>query len=211
MYNIVRRRGLMLALSSPSGAGKTTIANTLLKLEQNITMSISVTTRPKRPGETEGQDYYFVTREKFRALVDSGDLLEHAEVFGNGYGTPKKFVFDTLLNGQDIIFDIDWQGTQQLSQLARTDLVRIFILPPSTAELESRLRGRGQDTEEIVQLRMAEATNEMSHWAEYTYVIINRDLEESVNHVRSILTAERLRRTRQPGLTDFVNELRHVE
>lgn len=174
-------------------------------------MSVSVTTRPKRPGEIEGHDYYFTKLEKFRAMVDSGELLEHAQIFGNSYGTPKKFVLDTLVDGQDIIFDIDWQGTQQLAQLARTDLVSIFILPPSTEELERRLRSRAQDPEEVIQLRMAEAATEMSHWAEYTYVLINRDLEETVNHVQAILTAERLRRTRQLGLTDFVNELRHVE
>lgn len=211
MHNIVHRRGLMLVLSSPSGAGKTTIAKKLLKLEEDLTMSISVTTRPKRPGEIDGHDYYFTSREKFRAMVNSGELLEHAEIFGNGYGTPRKFVLDTLAEGQDIVFDIDWQGTQQLAQLARTDLISIFILPPSTEELERRLRGRNQDSEEIIQLRMSEASTEMSHWAEYTYVLINRDLDETVRHVQAILTAERLRRTRQLGLTDFVNELRHVE
>jgi guanylate kinase len=206
----VARRGIMLVLSSPSGAGKTSIANKLLPLEDNLAMSISVTTRPRRSGEVDGKDYHFISREKYKSMVENGELLEHAEVFGNGYGTPKQQVLDALAAGKDIIFDIDWQGTQQLAQLARTDLVSIFILPPSTEELEKRLRGRAQDAEEIIKRRMDEAAHEMSHWAEYEYVVINRDLDESVHRVQSILTAERLRRTRQLGLVDFVNHLRHV-
>lgn len=208
--NDINRRGIMLVLSSPSGAGKTTIANHLLKLEPDLAPSISVTTRPCRPGEKEGRDYVFTTSSQFRDLVEKGELLEHAEVFGHNYGTPKKKVLDTLNAGKDIIFDIDWQGTQQLAQLARTDLVSVFILPPTTQELERRLRSRAQDEDHVVQRRMADAATEMSHWAEYDYVIINRDLNTSVNQVQAILLAERLRRTRQLGLVDFVNELRHV-
>lgn len=206
----INRRGIMLVLSSPSGAGKTTIANHLLELEPNLVPSISVTTRPCRPGEKEGRDYVFINSSQFHDLVEKSELLEHAEVFGHSYGTPKKQVLDTLNVGKDMIFDIDWQGTQQLAQLARTDLVSVFILPPTTKELERRLRSRAQDKDDVVQRRMAEAAMEMSHWAEYDYVIINRDLKTSVSQVQAILVAERLRRTRQLGLVDFVNELRHV-
>jgi guanylate kinase len=207
----ITRRGIMLVLSSPSGAGKTTIATETRELEPDLIPSISVTTRPRRPGEQDGQDYFFVNQEQFHELVKQGDLLEHAQVFGNNYGTPKKQVLEALKAGKDVIFDIDWQGTQQLAQLARTDLISIFILPPSTQELERRLRSRGQDGEDIIQLRMAQAATEMSHWAEYDYVIVNRDLATSVHQVRAILMAERLRRTHQLGLVDFVNDLRHVE
>ena len=210
MMKDINRRGIMLVLSSPSGAGKTTIANHLLELELHLVPSISVTTRPPRPSEQEGRDYVFVTASQFHDLVEKGDLLEHAEVFGHSYGTPKKQVLDTLNTGKDIIFDIDWQGTQQLAQLARTDLVSVFILPPTTQELERRLRGRAQDEDHVVQGRMAQAATEMSHWAEYDYVIINKDLSASVSQVQAILVAERLRRTRQLGLVDFVNELRQV-
>ena len=178
MMKDINRRGIMLVLSSPSGAGKTTIANHLLELELHLVPSISVTTRPPRPSEQEGRDYVFVTASQFHDLVEKGDLLEHAEVFGHSYGTPKKQVLDTLNTGKDIIFDIDWQGTQQLAQLARTDLVSVFILPPTTQELERRLRGRAQDEDHVVQGRMAQAATEMSHWAEYDYVIINKDLSK---------------------------------
>ncbi len=205
----IQRRGIMIVLSSPSGAGKTTIANKLIELESDIVPSISVTTRSPRPGEVEGRDYVFVSRSQFNDMVNRGELLENAEVFGHCYGTPKQQVLDTLSAGKDMIFDIDWQGTQQLAQLARTDLVSIFILPPSTQELERRLRVRAQDDDQVVERRMADAANEMSHWAEYDYVIINRELPTSVEHVQAILTAERLRRTRQLGLVDFVHELRH--
>ena len=209
--NTIARRGFMLVLSSPSGAGKTTICKEILGLEENTAMSISVTTRPQRLGEIEGRDYFFINRERYTQMVDNNELLEHAEVFGHGYGTPKQFVFDALSSGQDIIFDIDWQGTQQLAQLARTDLVSIFILPPTIAELEERLCSRAQDDEGVIQRRMSEANHEISHWAEYDYVIVNRDLDKSVNQVRAIIMAERLRRTRQKGLVDFVNQLRHVK
>jgi len=205
----ITRRGIMLVLSSPSGAGKTTISNKLLELEPALAPSISVTTRPTRPGEIDGRDYIFVTPPQFKDMVYKGELLENAEVFGHSYGTPKQKVLDTLNDGKDIIFDIDWQGTQQLAQLARTDLISIFILPPSTEELERRLRTRAQDDDVVVERRMMDAATEMSHWAEYDYVIINYDLPTSVTQVRAILTAERLRRTRQLGLVDFVNELRH--
>ncbi len=207
----IERRGLMLVLSSPSGAGKTTIVKNILEKDPNIDASISVTTRPMRSGEEDGVDYFFISRERFREMIKNGELLEHAEVFNNGYGTPKKQVLDALASGRDIIFDIDWQGTQQLAQLARTDLVSVFILPPSTQELENRLKNRAQDSAKVIQQRMNEAANEMSHWAEYDYVIINQDLQKSVQQVESILTAERLRRTRQKGLTHFVNMLRGVD
>lgn len=206
----IKRRGIMLVLSSPSGAGKTTISQKLLEQEPELVPSISVTTRPSRPGEVEGQDYIFVTPDQFNRMLENEELLEHADVFGYSYGTPKKQVWDTLKAGKDIIFDIDWQGTQQLAQLARTDLISVFILPPSTEELERRLRSRAQDEETVVERRMAGAATEMSHWAEYDYVIINHELAASVAQVRAILTAERLRRTRQSGVVDFVNELRQT-
>ena len=208
MQNLTRR-GLMLILSSPSGAGKTTIVNALLDSEQKLKTSVSVTTRHKRPGEIDGRDYYFVTSEEFQRRVDAEDFLEYAEVFGNLYGTPKQFVMDTLHEGSDVVFDIDWQGTQQISQAARDDLVTIFILPPSLQELEARLRKRNQDSEDIIHQRMHEATAELSHWPEYNYVVTNHDLTESVVTVRSILRAERHRRKRQVGLADFVNHMRH--
>jgi guanylate kinase len=210
MGNDIPRRGFMLCLSSPSGAGKTTICKKLLETDDNMSLSVSVTTRPKRPGEIEGQDYFFVDRNQFDQMVQNGELLEHAIVFGYGYGTPRQFVFDSLKSGKDIIFDIDWQGTQQLAQIARSDLVSTFILPPSLGELENRLINRNQDDADVIHTRMSEAGNEMSHWAEYDYVIINRDLDQSVVEARSILTAERLRRTRQIGLVDFVNVLRRT-
>lgn len=205
----IARRGFMICLSSPSGAGKTTICERLLELEKNVSLSISVTTRPIRPGEVDGHDYSFVDSKTFDKMVKNAEFMEYATVFGNSYGTPKKFVFDSLRAGKDIIFDIDWQGTQQLAQIARSDLVTVFILPPNVGELEKRLKSRAQDTDEVIALRMAEASNEMSHWAEYDYVMVNNDLEHSVQQVQSIITTERLRRTRQIGLVDFVNKLRH--
>jgi guanylate kinase len=204
----VKRRGLMLVLSSPSGAGKTTISRKLLGLEPNLTMSVSATTRPKRPGETAGIDYHFVDPTAFGLMVNRGELLEHAKVFDNYYGTPKTPVFEALRGGKDVLFDIDWQGTQQVAQNARDDLVSVFILPPSTRELEQRLKSRAQDSAEVVAGRMAKAADEMSHWAEYDYIVVNHNIEESVTQVRAILTAERLKRQRQVGLPEFVKGLR---
>lgn len=206
----ISRRGFMLVLSSPSGAGKTSIATKILEVDKIVNVSISVTTRPMRPGEKEGIDYFFVTKEQFQEMLKKGELLEHAEVFGNSYGTPRSYVYNALSNGNDVIFDIDWQGTQQLAQLARVDLVSIFILPPSLKELEKRLNSRAQDAQEVIANRMKEASNEVSHWAEYDYVIVNEDLQKSVHQVHAIIIAERLKRTRQRGLLDFVNQLRGV-
>lgn len=202
------RRGLMLVLSSPSGAGKTTIARRLLDEDAQLANSVSTTTRPMRPGEVDGQDYHFVNGDEFSRLLRNGDLLEHATVFGHQYGTPRKPVEAALAEGHDVLFDIDWQGTQQLKQTARDDLVAVFVLPPSTEELGRRLHARAQDSAEVVAARMAKAADEMSHWAEYDYIIVNRDIEESVASVRAILTAERLKRERQIGLADFVGKLR---
>ena len=204
----IERRGLMLVLSSPSGAGKTTIARELLACDDNLTLSVSATTRPMRPGETEGEDYLFVDRTRFDAMVAEGAFLEHATVFGHCYGTPRAAVEAVLAAGQDVLFDIDWQGTQQVAEKARKDLVSVFILPPSTGELERRLHSRAQDSDDVVRARMAKAADEMSHWAEYDYIVVNQDVEASVAAVRSILAAERLRRDRQAGLRDFVETLR---
>ncbi|MBI3507769.1 MAG: guanylate kinase [Proteobacteria bacterium] len=198
----------MLVLSSPSGAGKTSISREMLRREPSLSMSVSATTRPKRPGETHGRDYYFVDPTEFGLMVNRGELLEHAKVFGNYYGTPRKFVEEKLSQGLDVLFDIDWQGTQQLRDTARSDVVSVFILPPSTAELERRLNARAQDPAHVVAQRMSQASNEMSHWPEYDYIIVNRDLDASVAKVQAILTAERTRRERQIGLGDFVRRLR---
>jgi len=203
----IHRRGLMLVLSSPSGAGKTTIARGLLDRDPGITMSVSVTTRAMRPGEVEGLDYYFIDQQRFDRMAETGDLLEHARVFGNCYGTPRVAVEDALGAGRDVLFAIDWQGAQQLAQNARDDLVSVFVLPPSVSELERRLRGRGQDSEEVIANRMAKASNEISHWPEYDYVIVNSDVTESIAAVESILHAERLRRRRQIGLPEFVRSI----
>jgi guanylate kinase len=198
----------MLVLSSPSGAGKTTISRALLAEDDNIVMSVSATTRAARPGEVHGKDYFFVEKARFSAMVQGGELLEHARVFDNDYGTPRTPVEEALAAGKDVLFDIDWQGTQQLRENARADLVSIFILPPALVELEKRLRDRGQDSDAVVQKRMAKAGDEMSHWPEYDYIIVNVDLVGSVGAVEAILTAERLKRKRQVGLADFVNGLR---
>ncbi len=198
----------MLVLSSPSGAGKTTIARALLQDDADLTISVSATTRNPRPGEVNGEDYFFIDKDTFTKMVEDGEFLENARVFDNLYGTPRGPVEDALAAGGDVLFDVDWQGTQQLAARARDDLVSIFILPPSHDELERRLRGRAQDSEEVVQGRMAKAGDEMSHWAEYDYVIVNDELEESISRVRVILAAERMRRSRQTGLHDFVSELR---
>jgi len=204
----IQRRGLMLVLSSPSGAGKTTITRRLLERDARLVMSVSVTTRPKRPGEVDGVDYIFVEPVEFEQMAEVGELLEHAKVFAHDYGTPRPAVEQALAQGRDVVFDIDWQGTQQLAQSAREDLVSVFVLPPSTEELERRLHTRAQDSDEVVAQRMAKAADEMSHWAEYDYIIVNRDIEDSVEAVRAILAAERLKRERQIGLADFVTKLR---
>ena len=203
----IERRGLMLVLSSPSGAGKTTLSRRLLEQDKGVTRSVSVTTRKMRPGEKDGRDYTFIDRKGFDALIDNDELLEWAEVFDNYYGTPRKPVMDALAAGRDVLFDIDWQGTQQLREKARGDLVSVFILPPSVPELEQRLHKRAQDDYETIHRRMAKAADEMSHWAEYDYVVINRDLDQAFADVKAVLAAERLKRERQPGLSDFVRGL----
>ena len=200
----IHRRGLMLVLSSPSGAGKTTISRALLDGDDNLTMSVSATTRPPRPGEVDGRDYTFMDPGTFDRMVADGQFLEHARVFDYHYGTPRGAVEAWLGEGRDVLFDVDWQGTQQLRQNARADLASVFILPPSQAELERRLRARAQDPDDVVRRRMAKAASEISHWAEYDYIVVNAVVEHAVARVRSILTAERARRDRQVGLTDFV-------
>ena len=203
----IKRRGLMLVMSSPSGAGKTTISRELLSREPELTMSISATTRPPRPGEVDGKDYYFITKEKFAEMVANDEFLEHATVFDNSYGTPRGPVEASLRDGKDVLFDVDWQGTQQMAGKARVDLVTIFILPPSKPELENRLRTRAQDPEEVIQKRMSKAAAEMSHYDEYDYIVVNVDVDDSVQEVQSILTAERLKKARREGLYEFVREL----
>ena len=203
----IKRRGLMLVLSSPSGAGKTTIARRVMERDANLIMSVSVTTRTKRPGEVEGRDYRFVDPTEFNLMVNRQELLEHAKVFGNYYGTPRVPVEQALADGRDVLFDIDWQGAQKLKESAGDDVASVFILPPSTDELDRRLHRRAQDPEAVVAARMARAPDEMSHWAEYDYIIINRDIDESVAQVEAVLLAERLRRARQIGLADFVKRL----
>jgi guanylate kinase len=203
----IRRRGLMLVLSSPSGAGKTTLSRRLLEEDKNISLSISATTRPRRPNEVHGRDYFFLTPEKFDKWLSQGEFLEHATVFGHRYGTPENPVGGALLSGQDVLFDIDWQGTQQLKEKMRDDLVTVFILPPTHVELERRLKNRAEDPEEVVATRMAKATDEISHWQEYDYVIVNDDVEIALQKIKTILHAERLKRIRQIGLYDFVGDL----
>ncbi len=204
----IHRRGLMLVLSSPSGAGKSTIAKEILARDKNIAMSVSMTTRPKRPGEVAGRDYHFVDKADFNLMVNRREFLEYAKVFDNYYGTPSEPVLEALAAGRDVLFDIDWQGTQQIAEQARDDLVSVFILPPSTTELERRLKKRAQDSLEVVARRMSKASDEMSHYAEYDYVLVNHDIEQSVARALSILTAERLRRERMVGLGEFVKGLR---
>lgn len=205
------RRGLMYVMSSPSGAGKTTITRALLKNNADVTISISATTRPRRAGEVHGQDYYFVSIEDFRNMVDNGEMLEHAKVFDNYYGTPRGPVEKSLSAGKDVLFDIDWQGTQQLREMAREDLATVFILPPSRIDLEKRLRQRSKDTMESeadIRGRMSKAADEMSHYSEYDYVIINNDIDEAIRKAQLILDAERLKRRRIAGLSNFVRGLK---
>ena len=206
-FDGVERRGLMFVLSSPSGAGKTTLSRMLLEREPGLKMSVSATTRPKRPGEVEARDYFFVDKKKFETMVEQGELLEWATVFDNLYGTPRAPVEAALSVGQDVLFDIDWQGTQQLREKARQDVVSVFILPPSAADLEKRLHTRAQDSDEVIRGRMSRASHEMSHWAEYDYIVINRNVDDAFAEVQSILKAERLKRERRTGLTTFVREL----
>ena len=203
----IERRGLLLVLSSPSGAGKTTLAHRLVDSDRHIAMSVSVTTRSARPGEVEAKDYYFIAEAEFARRRDRAELLEWAAVFDHHYGTPKAPVMDAMAAGRDVLFDIDWQGAQQLNEQLPHDLVRVFILPPDAKTLERRLKSRAQDTPEVVAKRMRKASGEISHWAEYDYVIVNRDLDESHAHLQAILTAERLKRRRQLGLTHFVRNI----
>ena len=208
MDSFLQRRGLMFVLSSPSGAGKTTITRALLDNNPDLELSISATTRPRRPGEVDGQDYYFVDIPQFNAMVDNGEMLEHAKVFKNYYGTPRQPVEEALARGNDVIFDIDWQGTQQLREIARDDLVTLFILPPSAKELERRLRSRAQDPEETIRHRKEKASDEMTHYSEYDYVLINNNVELAIRQAQLILDAERLKRHRIAGLSDFVRGLK---
>ncbi len=208
MANEITRRGLLLVLSSPSGAGKTTITRLLIERDPTLAISVSVTTRAPRAGEIDGKHYRFIDAAEFERMVAAGELLEHAVVFGNRYGTPRAPVEATLASGSDIISDIDWQGTQQLKESVRSDLVSVFVLPPSMAALRKRLESRAQDSREVVGQRMAKSADEMSHWPKYDYVIVNHELEHSVAQVQAILTAERLKRERQAGLAEFVNRLR---
>jgi len=203
----VARRGIMLVLSSPSGAGKTTLSRMLLERDSSIELSVSVTTRTPRPGEIDGKDYHFIDRARFDQMVARGELLEWAEVFGNRYGTPRVAVERVLAAGRDVLFDIDWQGTQQLREKGRDDLVSVFVLPPSIPALEARLRTRAQDSDAVIHARMSKAAGEMSDWAEYDYVVINRDAMRAFEDVCAILAAERLKRERQTGLSAFVRAL----
>lgn len=203
----LKRRGLMFVLSSPSGAGKTTIARALLASDALLTLSVSVTTRPPRAGEVDGRDYHFVSPETYERLVAAGELLEHAVVFGHGYGSPRQPVERLLAAGRDVLFDVDWQGTRQLLAVARPDVVSVFVLPPSRSELERRLQRRAQDSAEVVRQRMAKAADEMSHFAEYDYIVVNAELSRAVQEVQAILAAERLRRHRLVDLAAFVDRI----
>ena len=205
--NDLPRRGMMLVLSSPSGAGKTSLSRAMLEQDRRTTLSISVTTRAMRPGEMDGRDYFFVDPAKFEQMQKENNLLESARVFDYHYGTPRDFVESKLSDGQDVLFDIDWQGTRQLAESNRQDLVSIFILPPSMAELERRLKNRAQDAEDVVARRMEKAAEEISHWTEYDYVLVNRDFGATLGRIKAILQAERCKRIRQPGLSDFIGKL----
>jgi guanylate kinase len=204
-----KKKGVMLVLSSPSGAGKSSICKSLMSLDTNLSLSISTTTRKKRPNENSGEDYFFVSTEKFKEMLSNNHFLEHASVFDNYYGTDKSLVEKKINNGEDLIFDIDWQGAQQLREKMREDIVSIFILPPNKKELERRLKSRGQDSAKVVKKRMDAASAEITHWAEYDYVVINEDLNQSVKAVLVILKAERMKRTRQEGLVEFVRSITH--
>lgn len=206
----IARRGLLYIISSPSGAGKTTLARKLLATARGITMSVSITTRSPRPGERDGVDYHFVDRDRFEIMRERGDLLEWARVFDNHYGTPREPVEKAIAAGEDVLFDIDWQGAQQLSEKLPGDVVRVFVLPPSGHVLEDRLKTRAQDSAEVVARRMAAAASELSHWPEYDYVLVNSDLAQSVIAAQSILTAERLKRARLLGLSEFVRDMQSV-
>jgi guanylate kinase len=208
MPDPIRRRGLMLVVSSPSGAGKTSITRRLLELEPEVTLSVSVTTRKQRPSEVDGVHYHFIDEARFAAMVARGELLEHALVYGNHYGTPRGAVETALAAGRDVLFDIDWQGAQQLRGSASDDMVGVFILPPSIPELARRLTTRAEDSDDTVRYRLAQVANDVTHWAEYEYVLVNRDLEQSVGALRAILGAERLRRRRHPALNEFVQQFR---
>ena len=207
MTSASNRRGLLLILSSPSGAGKSTLSRMLMDWDPTMRFSVSATTRPPRPGELDGREYYFRDRQTFESMVTSGEMLEHAEVFGNLYGSPRAPVAAAMEAGTDTVFDIDWQGGQQIKQAMRGDVVSIFILPPSIAALDQRLRGRGQDSDEVIAGRMAKSRDEISHWAEYDYVLVNDDLSQTFARLQTILSAERLRRDRQPQLSAFVRTL----
>jgi guanylate kinase len=206
----IHRRGLMLVLSSPSGAGKTTLSRRLLESDTEIDMSVSATTRKPRPGEVNGKDYYFLSTEDFGIMRNRGEFLEHAKVFGNYYGTPRKPVEEALARGHDVLFDIDWQGTQQLDETAPEDLVKVFILPPSAQDLEKRLEKRAQDPADVVAVRMAKASDEISHYQEYDYIIINENIDKAFMELQAILRAERLKRRRLTGLANFVKQLREA-
>jgi guanylate kinase len=206
-FDGVERRGLMFVLSSPSGAGKTTLSRMLMTKVPDLQMSVSVTTRPMRPGEVEGKDYFFIDQKRFDEMAAKGELLEWAPVFGKSYGTPRAPVETALAAGRDVLFDIDWQGTQQLREKAGPDVVSVFILPPSAADLEKRLHSRAQDSEEVIRGRMERASHEMSHWAEYDYIVVNQNVDDAFAEVQSILKAERLKRARRTGLTGFVRNL----
>jgi guanylate kinase len=203
----IARRGIMLVVSSPSGAGKTTLTRNLLEQEENVSLSISVTTRPRRPSEIDGVHYHFITKRRFELMRDSGELLEWAQVHGNFYGTPQESVEKALSDGRDVLFDIDWQGTQQLYEKTREDVVSVFVLPPSATELKARLERRAEDTEETIARRLRNAAEEIPHWTEYDYVLVNRDLDKSFARLRAILTAERLKRVQLPDLESFVAKL----
>ena len=203
----LNRRGIMVVLSSPSGAGKTTLTKQILNTSRNILMSVSATTRQPRPGEVDGEDYIFLSKSKFSEMIDNDEFLEYAKVFDNFYGTPRAPVEDALAGGFDIVFDIDWQGAQQLTQAAANDLVKIFILPPNMQELENRLRSRAQDSDDVIARRMSKSENEISHWAEYDYIIINEDITEAIEELNTIVNAERMKRLRQPWLGSFVKKL----